>query len=387
MTAASYTGTPAAGRVSQLGQYVSKYPNFSQVAADPSVGMTAQVSTCTVAASPSSSTVYAYKLAWSNLSRTISVTTDASATQAELSALLLAALKADPFVAGIGTYTEASNVITHTFKPGIVVTLTKVTDADSKLTLATTTAAADAPSYPFGRFVVLGAPLSGLRNPTAALPTAPTLSSFVLAITHGASAAYSYVFNVMTPLGAIEQIVIAFSAGASATATGAAAVVAADAALSGISSSAAAPSGSDVDVTVTLPTGYTYAGRISKSASGGGGSPAIDGESIVQAVKPGTMALVPDPNDENQSGTTPNVAVTGGTVVPALVAGAQLVVLDPGVSVTFGDPVYVEFTAGATLGRPYNAYANGRYLHPTAKWIAGGLSNPLTGESLAIVEL
>lgn len=385
MTAASYTGTPAAGRVSQLGQYVSKYPNFSQVAADPSVGMTAQVSTCTVGASPSSSATYAYKLAWSNLSRTISVTTDASATQAELSALLLAALKADPFVAGIGTYTEASNVITHTFKPGIVVTLTKVTDADSKLTLATPTAAAEAPSYPFGRFVVLGAPLSGLRNPTAALPTTPTLSSFVMNITHGASAAYSHTFLVKTPSGGTLTAIISFSAGGSVAATGAAAVSAAESA--GFTAVAATPVGSDVAVTVTLPTGPDYMGGIATSAAGGGGSPAMDIDTVVAAVAPGVMALVPDPNDENQAGTTPNTAVSGGTVVPALVAGAQLVVLDPGASVTFGDPVYVEFTAGSTLGRPYNAYANGRYLHPTAKWIAGGLSNPLTGESLAIVEL
>lgn len=384
MTTNSYAGTPAQGRVAQLGQIAAVKPNRAQLACAPATGATAQVSTCTVASSPGNSTTYSFRVAWANLSRLISVTTDGSATQAELSALILAALKADPYVAGIGTYTEASNVITMTFKVGITATLTEVADPDSKITLATTTAAAAAPSYPFARFVTVGAPVSGSDNPSAALPTAPTPSGFNLDLVWASSTTFTVNFSVIDPDGNIVAVNTEFAGGASATAAGAAAVTALEAALSGLDATAGTAVGTAITVAVTLPTGYNFALEMSVSTDT---AATADIDDVVRYTAPGLMGLVLNPGDQNQEGVDADTSLVGGTIVPVLTQGAEVVVLDPGASVTYGTPVYVEFTSGATRGRPYTTYANGRFKHPTAKWVAGGLSNPLTGESLAIVEL
>jgi hypothetical protein len=384
MTTNSYAGTPAQGRVAQLGQIAAVKPGRIQLACAPSTGATAQVSTCTVSASPSNSTTYSFRIAWANLSRLIAFTTDGSATQSELSAGLLAALKADPYVAGIGTYTEASNVITMTFKVGITATLTEVADSDSKIALATPTAAASAPSYPFSRFVTVGVPVSGSDNPSAALPTAPTPSSFNLDLVWASSTTFEAAFNVIDPDGNVVALSVSFAGGANATAAGAAAVTALEAALTGLDATAGTAVSTAITVAVTLPTGYNF-GFTTRLSTDTAATIVVD--DIVRYTAPGTMGLVLNPGDQNQEGVDADTSLVGGGIVPVLTYGAEVVVLDPGASVTYGTPVYVEFTAGATRGRPYTTYANGRFKHPTAKWVVGGLSNPLTGESLAIVEL
>ena len=135
----------------------------------------AQVSTITVASSPTNSAVETVTIA----GQAVSFTASSSATRANVTTGLLAALQNDPIAGRAGTFTgnTSTGVITVTGNaPGVSFS---ISTASADLTVATTTAAATADVVPFGVAVIKLPGVYYYGNECCAIATTANLTAQV----------------------------------------------------------------------------------------------------------------------------------------------------------------------------------------------------------------
>lgn len=314
---------------------------------------------------------YVLTFSTSSWSTNVTVTTDSSGTADELGALLEAGILADSLIGSVlasASYDDGTNDLSVVFLPGApAVTVEATTNPSGHLTV-TAGAATAFPAFRFGRAAAVAAavaPANGaLLGESVALVSAPASQVVLFDIGHQASQTYTAHVLISGPAGPIENKIITWAAGASAGATATAAKVAIDAALAGYMTSAVATN----DVNVTMFPGYTIAETTAPTA--GTGTLVLTQTQAAGAYP--TLTLV------GQDDSTPIFDALGsvsaptgpllGTAVTCHDAGAEVCVESPG-SVTFGGQVFVEFAAGANLGRLYTAASATRGLCPGWKWV------------------
>ncbi len=318
-----------------------------------SVGSTKQITTITCGAPDNSSD---YTVAFTSTADgasgeavSVTVTTDASATDAELRTLLLAALYDEPgfmrFVESIGGTTTTLVV---TFLEGQKGTFEFTANPSTALTQAATQAQADSQEYLYGRAVeVVARPddnvsNEGVRPLVAGAGEVLTVTTNTAANTETSTAVYAY-----TPAGgATRQVTVVFTSGADATAATAAAVIAYAAAFPN-----ATVTDNDPTATVSFPMGDTVAlisitntGLLDVSASVAAGS----------AVPRCTLVY----NDQTEpiSDAYPSTAAPTGTTdktVSTIDAGVMNVERDTSETITKGGIAWAETADGANKGRLY----------------------------------
>jgi hypothetical protein len=321
-----------------------------------------QVTTVNVTAA-SNSSAYSMKVVATGagwgfaVSRTVSYTSDASATQQEIADGLVAAALADAELGTIATAAAGTNNLALTCTRGgadYTFTVTFPANPATNLTQTATTAAADAPTYTFGRVCELvGA--SG-PNPTVQPVAALTPSTLTYAVTHGAGATYGGTFTVQNPDAVEQPVSWTASAGANLAATLAAIDVALTTAVSGITGALVSDAVSP-NVVVSLPLGWGSIVALTTTATGGAGSPAMTATEAEGTAVP-TYLFIRDPQDQapiRGQATNTIATVDGGQprVVPVVLGGGcnWAAEIASGASCTPGAQVYVETTAGSTQGR------------------------------------
>jgi hypothetical protein len=316
-------------------------------------------------------TEYVLTFSTSSWSAPVSVTTDSSSSADELGAAFAEAIAANGLVGSVlasVSYDATGDIINVVFLPGAPAVVVEATTNPSSHLTPTPAAATSWPAFKFGR----AARVSGIATPAAnsliaeEVATVAAPASQVVLFDIGHSASQTYVAHVLIsgPSGPIENKIVTWAAGGNAGATATAAKAAIDAALAGYMASAVATN----DVNVTMFPGYTIAETTAPTAGTGtlvlaqtqaaGAYPALtlvgqdDGTPVFDALG----AVVPP------EGPLPGVAVTCHD------SGAVVCVDAPG-AVTFGSPVFVEFAAGANLGKLYTAASATRGPTPW-KWVA-----------------
>jgi hypothetical protein len=334
---------------------------LSALSADIAV---AQVTTINVTAAQNS-TAYSVRVvasaddSWGfDVDRTVSVTTDASGTQAELAVLIADAINADAILGAVVSATAGSVTVPLTGRnggAGYTFTVTFPVNPSTDLTQTATTAAADAPTYTIGRFCERATGQTG-SNPKVQEINALTNEKLTYTVTHGAGATYSGTFTVQDPTGIEAAFSWTASAGANLAATLAAIDVALTAAVAGITGATVVDTASPT-VVVNFPAGYNGAVSLTSTGTGGGGSPAMTAAVTTGSVVP-AYYLVRDPQDQapiRGQSTTTIATVSNGQPrpVPIVLGGgcSFTVEVASGTSFTSGAQVYVETAAGANLGR------------------------------------
>lgn len=313
----------------------------------------------------------------------VSAETDGSATQAELTTAIVAALRGDPRMSVLLASVEAgTNVVTVTWRSGKAGTVSFPDNPSTDLTLTSLSTAGQS-AYLFGRFAKVAGvtsdgvqqtiePLSALAGPvvTIAVDTNDDGSDVTVNLLHA-------------PAGEpMQQISITATAGASADLTTEAIRAAAAAALTG-SGAVVTGSAADDEVTIELPVGdsavvqsVTVEGTLAVSASVAAG----DALPRMTYIRDGGWTALAAPGAAAPTGPAP---LTGVSTVD--VGGAfQYVCEPPADSVTFGAGVYIETAAGANLGRPYAGPSPSRARLPGARWVSLSTAD---GASVGILEL
>lgn len=296
-----------------------------------------------------------------SIDRTVSYTSDGSATQTEIRDGLKAALQDDPVIGFVADVSVGSNTILLTGTQGgayYTFTVSFPDNPSTQLTQTATQAAADAPSWTMGRFIQAAGGATGNNPPVRPIVAISALSSITYAVTHGASAVYTGRFAAQSSAsGEVINVTWTANAGADLAAT----LAAIDAALTTAVITTAGITGATVDtsspnVAVNLPAGWVSVTNVDSSASGGGGSPAMT-VTTSEAATPPAYYLVRDPGDrapirgiannlippvDGKVAPVPIVFRGAGTVWAAEVASGTVTVE--------GGQVYVETAAGANLG-------------------------------------
>ena len=335
---------------------------LSALSADIAV---AQVTTINVTAAQNSTAYSVRVIASANddwgfdVDRTVSVTTDASGTQAELAVLIADAVNADAILGAVVSATAGAITVPLTGRnggAGYTYTVSFPVNPSTDLTQTATTAAADAPTYTIGRFCERATGQTG-ANPKVQEINALTNEKLTYTVTHGAGATYSGTFTVQDPTG----IEAAFSWTASAGANLAATLAAIDVALTAATVTAI-PGSTVVDtasptVVVGFPAGWNGAVSLTSTGAGGAGSPAMTAAVTTGSVVP-SYFLVRDPQDQapiRGQSTTTIATVNNGQPrpVPIVLGGGcdWTVEVASGTSFTSGAQVYVETASGSNLGR------------------------------------
>jgi hypothetical protein len=334
---------------------------LSALSADIAV---AQVTTINVTAAQNS-TAYSVRVIASadddwgfDVDRTVSVTTDASGTQAELAVLIADAINADAILGAVVSATAGAITVPLTGRnggAGYTYTVSFPVNPSTDLTQTATTAAADAPTYTIGRFCERATGQTG-ANPKVQEINALTNEKLTYTVTHGAGATYSGTFTVQDPTGIEAAFTWTASAGANLAATLAAIDVALTAAVAGITGATVIDTASPT-VVVNFPAGYNGAVSLTSTGTGGAGSPAMTAAVTTGSVVP-AYYLVRDPQDQapiRGQSTTTIATVSNGQPrpVPIVLGGGcdWTVEVASGTSFTSGAQVYVETAAGANLGR------------------------------------
>jgi len=333
---------------------------LSALSADIAV---AQVTTINVTAAQNS-TAYSVRVIASadddwgfDVDRTVSVTTDASGTQAELAVLIADAVNEDPILGAVVSATAGSVTVPLTGRTGgagYTFTVSFPVNPSTDLTQTATTAAADAPTYKIGRFCEAATGRTG-ANLLVQEINSLTNEKITYTVTHGAGATYSGTFTVQDPSNIETAYSWTASAGANLAATLAAIDVALTAAVAGIT-------GATVDtasptVVVNFPAGFNGAVSLTSTGAGGGGSPAMTAAVTTGSVVP-AYYLVRDPQDQapirgQSTNTIATVSNGQPRPVPIVLGGGcdWTVEVASGTSFTSGAQVYVETASGANLGR------------------------------------
>ena len=321
----------------------------------------AQVTTANVTAAHNSSE-YSMKVVatgdgWGfSLSRTVSYTSDSGATQQEIADGLTAAALADAELGTIATAAAGTNNLALTCTrggAGYTFTVTFPANPSTNLTQTATTAAADAPTYTFGRCAE-DVSATG-PNPTVQSVQPLTPSTLVYAVTHGAGATYAGTFTVQDPDGIEQSVSWTASAGANLAATLVAINAAITTQVAGITGALVATA--NPNVTLSLPLGWGSIVPLTTSATGGGGSPAMTATATEGDAVPAYLFIRDSQDQAPIRGQATNTIATvdGGQprVVPVVVGGGcnWAAEIASGATCTPGAQVYVETTAGSTQGR------------------------------------
>ena len=380
MPIGSLTAAPIATGVGKIVRQMRSSPNAGSAA--PGNGAVAQVTTVTFA-SVSSSSPYSIIVTdpYTGVTETASITTDGSASDAEASALLLAAVEAKPMISGFfSAADDGAGVVTLTARTaGLAITVAEGVDTGAKMTIATPTAAAAATEYTFGKAVEVYFD-GGIRK--ARIPVQPTRGTFTFTLTHAASSSYSQIVNVRNvATGGNAALSVYFASGANVTATGANAVTAWGAVNTlgtGLITAAAATAGSaDGTITVALPTGWTFASASTPVVITGGAAASTTPAVGAAGGTVPDLAIVYDPGDDSSDtlGTGSRTTIRGGTVVPFILNGAAILV-NPAVAPTVGQAVLVDFASTGALTPTASV--------TTAPLVVAGSAWKFTGESQVI---
>lgn len=355
-----------------LGELASSIGHGRIISLDPE-GPTQQVDVLTIT-SPANSSAYVVTVACTvnglRVSRTLSFTTDGSASAAELGAGLYAAYLADGQLTSLfSSVTDSgAGVLTFVWKRGFSGTFTLTTNPSTAIAKSTTAAAAG-PSYGYGSLVQV---VSSANMPSnnvslaAQSPVAVAGAVLTFTVTHGAGATYTAVVqNDVWGGGSITKNVSA-SAGANAAATDAAIIAALEAAFT--NATGAAPSTGTV--TLTFPAGDD-ASAWDALGTGGGGSPALAvAKTSGPAALPQVAIVLNDHATAPLESRTALTSVSGsdpGQSVRAIMAGdgsTGVGVAAQHTSYTLGSAVWYD-----TSGLLYNAAAPGRIPAPGLRWV------------------
>lgn len=345
----------------------------------PAAGGVAQVKTITVS-TPTAGSDYGYTLTPPGGSTQTITATAPSTTISALIALIVAAHKANAYANGAVSVSSTSTTIVLTERlPGATASTIAEVDPDAKLSIADTTAGADAGTFTFGRFAPISLD-STTGEHTVAQPSVLAGPVLTLTQTHDASGNYALTVTVTPPSGAAQTIPVSWAHGANAAATDTAAVTALNSAL-GSTVQTAAVSSTGV-VTSTWPVGYTisYTG-----VTASGGSAALSAAVTAGAATPLPGLILRTGESSTTATATARTATIAGTSPLCLysrpASPLQVTVEDPGAAVTAGNPVWIDSTTGA----PRASAAPGRYMHPTLVWVVRNVTD-LLGATVAVAE-
>lgn len=313
----------------------------------------------------------------------ITAVTDSSSSQTELrDAIYAAALNSPNLFTLISGITTGTNILTVTWLDGQTGTITFPTNPTTDLTLTSLAVAADAAQYYYGRaaeVVDLTTMLAAEYGEGLRVATAVAGASLTLTIVHDAGDTYTVSYTYESAEGAITTSSFDFAAGADLAAAVANAIAAAEAAfpLATVTSPGAGV------VSIVLEAGANIWGVTGASDDAGTVTPSA----VTAPAALPKFALVALDNSTPLPDTYPVPAQPVGPDIGAMVqtadpmSGAALyvVTVDTSESISRGDAVYVETTAGATLGRLYNTQTASRVPWPAAKWAGVDPSFPARG--------
>jgi len=310
-----------------------------------------QISTIT-ASNAANSSDYSVKVVCTRfgISETVTVTTDGSATAAELTTLIYEALLGNGLIGAIAAVTKPTSTTVRLTgsRPGTdyAFTVTFPANPSTYLSVATSQAASDWADFYFGRAVAQG---SGPQPDQLYLGAPAELTGPVLtfAVTHGTSPTFSGTILATSPTG--EQSVVPW------TATGGA-NLAADLAAIDVALTAALPAYFDVataspNVAITAPPGWTLL-SVDLAATGSGAAIAA---SYTAGDDVPNYFVIRDPLNQNyaRGEVDGTIRVLPGQAIPVIKSGGNIyAVPTPAVgTVTAGAPMYVETVAGADNGK------------------------------------
>lgn len=359
-----------------LGSYHSKSDTVVNAA-----GQAAQVTTIAVPASVDNSTAYSVTLD----GVTATYTSDASATQAELGAGLVAALAAEPGARGQMTaaYSGGTLTLTGTYA-GVAHTVSVSGGTGSNIlgTPSTTTSATMGTSVPFGVAVQSQGYVSGTGVKSGSSPVTSSFTAQVMTITiaTGASASFTATIDINGKRYTSNAVVHDTDAATTCTALAAAinAVMPTETVI-------ASTSTADLILTAEVE-GAEFEAMVQTAGSASADATKVytTGPSISTSLARalvGISARKASVENSTIGGDDPTYI---GNSAMEVWTKAEVVVSDRSLTIAYGDPVYVS-VASATRGYLYNAAGTDRVYIPPEKmrWgrqvAADGIASILVG--------
>lgn len=328
----------------------NQYPEVltSGICTDPGLP---QISTITAGGAGNEAT-YSVKVVCTRfgISETVSVTTDASGTAAELATLIYDALRGNGLIGAVATITKptATTVRLTGARPGAdyAFAVTFPTNPSTHLSVATGQPASDWADFYFGRAVAQG---SGAQADQLYLGAPEELTGPVLtlAVTHGTTPTFAGTILATAPTG-VQTV-------APWTATGgvdlAADLAAIDAAITAVLPAYFSVATSSPNIVITAPPGWTLL-SVDLAATGSGA--AISAAYTAGDAVPNYF-VIRDPLNQNyaRGETDGTIRVLPGQTIPVIKSGGNVYGVPTPASgtVTDGAPVYVETAAGSDNGK------------------------------------
>lgn len=312
----------------------------------------------------------------------ITATTDSSSSQTELRDAIKAAADDSPnLFTLISSIVVGTNLLTVTWLDGQTGTITFPTNPTTDLTLTSLATAAAAPQYYYGRAVEirdLATQLAAEYGEGIRVATFAGGGTVTLTIVHDAGDTYTVAGNYVNAAGVSSTFSVDFAAGADLAAAVANAITALE---TEFPLADATSPGAGV-VLLTMEPGARVWGVTGVSDDAGTVTPSAETAGTLPK-----FALVALDNSTPLPDTYPTPAQPVGPDIGAMVQTADpldgsahyIVAVDTSESISRGDAVYVETTAGATLGRLYNTQTASRIPWPQAKWVGVDPSFPARG--------
>lgn len=359
-----------------LGSYHSKSDTVINAA-----GQAAQVTTIAVPASVDNSTAYLVTLD----GVTATYTSDASATQAELGAGLVAALAAEPGARGQMTaaYSGGTLTLTGTYA-GVAHTVSVSGGTGSNIlgTPSTTTSASMGTSVPFGVAVQSQGYVSGTSVKSGGSPVTTGFTAQVMTITIATGASASFTATVDINGKRYTSNAVVHDTDAATTAT---ALAAAINAVMPTETVIASTSTADLVLTAEVE-GAEFEAMVQTAGSASADATKVytTGPSISTSLARalvGVSARKASVENSTIGGDDPTYI---GNSAMEVWTKAEVVVSDRGLTIAYGDPVYVS-VASSTRGFIYNAAGTDRVFIPPEKmrWgrqvAADGIASILVG--------
>lgn len=372
------TDVRSAPREGRIGMQVQSGPNDSKGYAINDSPATPQLSTVTVSGATAGKT---YPVVVNNT--TCSYTASGSPDTAEVAEGLAAAINAEPLVRGavIAAWTSGATFTITALIPGTAFT---ATEDDAQLSIAATTANADAAAIEFGRAVIRTGEAAGgeLKCGTAAsaLLTAQvdTLTTpYVASVEYTVAVSYrGQDYQVLSTADTDQDTTITNLAAALNAVLPANSVAVTD-----------NDSGSD-DATALIFTAEIAGEEFSVSygtSDDGASHPAM----ALSSTKSTSTSFVKSMLGTSLYSNDPAATVGGATGQYAARAGVRFlekgqIWVESDQAVSYGEDVYVELGSGSDTGKFFNTASSTRVLLPSARWIKDG---SVAGDSIAAIEL
>jgi len=341
-----------------LGSYHSKSDTVVNAA-----GQAAQVTTIAVPASVDNSTAYSVILD----GVTATYTSDASATQAELGAGLVAALAAEPGARGQMTaaYSGGTLTLTGTYA-GVAHTVSVSGGTGSNIlgTPSTTTSASMGTSVPFGVAVQSQGYVSGTSVKSGGSPVTTGFTAQVMTITIATGASASFTATVDINGKRYTSNAVVHDTDAATTAT---ALAAAINAVMPTETVIASTSTADLVLTAEVE-GAEFEAMVQTAGSASADATKVytTGPSISTSLARalvGVSARKASVENSTIGGDDPTYI---GNSAMEVWTKAEVVVSDRSLTIAYGDPVYVSVASG-TRGYLYNAAGTDRVFIPPEK--------------------